>query len=112
MHTTLLGFLASAVLLAIVGSCGDDDVASRGEACGGFAVSQCAPDLYCDFPDQGCGIADGSGTCEERPALCSGEVAPVCGCDSERYTNACEASRAGVDVGNPGSCGLGAAPAR
>ncbi|HEX6273606.1 MAG TPA: Kazal-type serine protease inhibitor [Polyangiaceae bacterium] len=44
------------------------------------------------------------GICAPRPAVCTTEVAPVCGCDGKTYTSACVAARAGVSVKHNGRC--------
>jgi Xaa-Pro aminopeptidase len=62
----------------------------------------CAASDYCHFEVGTCG---GSGTCEERPAMCTMDYTPVCGCDGETYANACGAAGAGVNVRTEGECG-------
>jgi hypothetical protein len=75
-----------------------------GEACGGRAGA-CGPGLFCNFPaDFDCGEADGMGVCEQRPEICSRILMPVCGCDGNDYSNACEAQSAGTDVKLDGMC--------
>ena len=36
--------------------------------------------------------------------ICTADFTPVCGCDGNTYTNACEAYKAGVTLYSPGSC--------
>jgi hypothetical protein len=69
-----------------------------GRACGGFIGAICPTGFYCDFPDDSCGFADASGTCEPVPLACPDVEMPVCGCDARRYSNACFAHAAGTDV--------------
>lgn len=73
-------------------------------ACGGFGGSACAATEYCDFPDNRCGAADGSGVCRPRPATCPDLVDPRCACDGMIYGNGCEAAAAGQDTNDLGGC--------
>lgn len=75
------------------------------QACGGFAGLACPDGQYCNYaPEQICGAADGMGTCEPIPSICTKEFMPVCGCDDRTYGNACEAAAAGVSVVHEGAC--------
>jgi len=75
-----------------------------GSVCGGFIGTPCATGEYCDYPDDLCGAADGSGTCQPTPQGCPGLYAPVCACDGMVYSNPCEAASAGKDVASEGGC--------
>ena len=78
--------------------------AAEGEMCGGIAGIQCAADQYCAMDVGQCGVADASGKCAKKPEVCPEVEAPVCGCDGNRYGNACKAQRAGVNVMHAGEC--------
>lgn len=54
---------------------------------------------YC--AGEGCGTV---GSCDRVARNCSGELAPVCGCDGRSYTNACAAGAAMVRVAHAGAC--------
>jgi hypothetical protein len=85
--------------------CNDGGMGAKlGDACGGRAGA-CEAGLFCNFTaDFDCGEADGMGVCEMRPEICSRIFMPVCGCDGNDYSNACEAQRAGADVRSDGMC--------
>jgi hypothetical protein len=75
------------------------------DACGGLAGLACPDGQYCNYPpDAHCGAADQTGTCEERPSVCTDQYDPVCGCDDTTYGNACEAAGAGVSIAHAGEC--------
>ena len=89
-------------------------VSSEGECeptqpqdCGGIAGLTCPAGQFCDWA-QGdiCGAADALGTCQPIPEACTQEVAEVCGCDNQTYSNACEANNAGVSVASDGACSM------
>jgi hypothetical protein len=89
------------------GAGGDSAVgsdAANGTACGGFTGATCDATQYCDYPDDICGAADGSGTCTPRPQGCPDNYDPVCACDGTVYGNACDAAAAGSDVSSLGGC--------
>src|SRR5215813_3378517 len=89
------------------GAAGDGaggDGAPSGSVCGGFADPPCSATEYCDYPDNGCGIGDQTGTCKPRPDLCPlGAAAPAiaatptCACDSNIHGSECDAAQAGFD---------------
>ncbi len=62
--------------------------------------TDCSDADYC-FSEEGC---DAPGTCQPKPAFCTREFRPVCGCDGRTYGNACEAAAAGVNVRQEGAC--------
>lgn len=83
-------------------------VVGVGESCGGFTAGPlrvCADGLYCKYePEALCGRADAAGRCEQKPEFCTKELAPVCGCDGQTYSNACLAAANGVSVDTQGPC--------
>lgn len=84
---------------------GECEAEPERQACGGFAGLSCGDDEFCSYPaSESCGFADGLGTCEPKPELCTQLFDPVCGCDGQTYSNACHANAAGVSVAAPGEC--------
>jgi hypothetical protein len=77
---------------------------SAGTPCGGFTGATCPPDQYCDFPDNLCGAADGSGVCTPKPTGCSDIYQPTCGCDGQVHPSPCDAASAGSDQNDLGGC--------
>ena len=73
--------------------------------CGGFPGFVCGDTEWCDYPSEAiCGAGDFFGMCRPRPQICTEEFLPVCGCNAETYSNACQAAAAGTDVAYPGKC--------
>jgi len=80
---------------------GDDDDDDN-DACD--QTTSCGDDQFCDVDPATCGGPQGSGTCEQRPEVCTDDCPGVCGCDGMSYCNACDAQAAGVDVSSDESC--------
>jgi hypothetical protein len=74
--------------------------------CGGLIPVECKPSEYCDYADNGCGIADGAGTCRRRPDACPLVVGPVCACDGKIHSSDCIAFSDGFDLAANGGCPL------
>jgi hypothetical protein len=55
--------------------------------------NQCDAGQYCE--KSGCGVA--LGHCVQRPAVCTSDGPPQCGCDGVTYWNECLRKRAGVE---------------
>ena len=72
--------------------------------CDGADPAACPKDEYCQGP---CGAP---GQCLPKPMACTGNFAPVCGCDLNTYSNACAAAAAGVNVVKEGECSPPALP--
>lgn len=87
--------------------CAAGQICSEGicaDVCGTIAGLTCDDTQYCLYDGDGCGLADGGGTCKTRPEVCPDVVDPVCGCDGQTYENACEANANGQDVISLGAC--------
>ncbi len=69
----------------------------------------CADDELCVYPEGLCGavgFSEGQGQCQSKNEACDFLDDPVCGCDGQRYSNACVARTQGIDVSQFGGCSL------
>ena len=95
---------AAGVAVGPAETCGDG-----GDTCGGLLGVTCADGEFCNYAEfSQCGAADMTGTCEPIPEGCTEEYLPVCGCDGETHSNACNANAAGTSVAYAGECELSA----
>src|SRR5688572_13589402 len=104
--------LAIAILFAFAAACGEDmpggPDAGTGAVCGGRGNAACPAAQYCNFASNRCGADDVTGRCQPRPAACPALLVAerTCGCDQSVYGSACEATLAGTDVNEAGTCQL------
>ena len=82
------------------------DPGQTGGLCGGIAGISCETDGdYCRmYPGDCTALADAAGICTPKPAMCTMQYDPVCGCDGNSYGNACTAASQGVSVDRKGNC--------
>ena len=64
-------------------------------------AADCEADSYC-YREQG--DCDGAGWCHPKPDGCAAFYDPVCGCDGELHSNACQAAAAGVSLAELEAC--------
>jgi Kazal-type serine protease inhibitor-like protein len=79
-----------------------------GDSCGGFrrpGYPDCDSGLFCQYQAGAlCGAADAAGECVAIPEVCSHLFNPVCGCDGQTYSNACDAAAHQAGILDLGAC--------
>jgi hypothetical protein len=97
---------SAGVSVASQGEC--DGPLQIGDACGGLrppGAPDCDEGLFCQHqPGAMCGAADAPGECVAIPDVCTDIFDPVCGCDGQTYSNACEAAANQVGILALGEC--------
>ena len=74
-------------------------------ACGGLTGLKCQDGQYCSYrPEAICGAADATGTCLDKPEICTTIYDPVCGCDDKTYSSECAAASKGIAILKHGAC--------
>jgi len=90
---------AEGVSVASDGKCGQPS-----DVCGPME-EECGEGEFCKYPiSASCGTDTEAGVCTPKPETCTLDDVPVCGCDGETYSNACEADAEGVSVASDGEC--------
>ena len=82
----------------LAGAAKDHDGACDATAC--LTDGGCGKGEVCDV--QGC--LEGAGHCAAKPEVCTGQIAPVCGCNGQSYVNDCLRLEAGVAKDHDGNC--------
>jgi hypothetical protein len=87
---------------------GDRTELQLGDSCGGFRPAgspDCAAGLFCQYQAGAlCGAADAPGECVAIPEVCDDIFDPVCGCDGQTYSSACDAAAHLAGILDLGAC--------
>jgi hypothetical protein len=79
--------------------------AKVGTACGTRGTPDCPQGQFCKYPLEAlCGAADRPGFCSVPPEQCTQEYTPVCGCNGQAYSSACQAAASSMSVSYIGEC--------
>ena len=90
---------AARAFIAFEGACDQPS-----DVCGPME-EECGEGEFCKYPiSASCGTDTEAGVCTPKPETCTLDDVPVCGCDGETYSNACEADAEGVSVASDGEC--------
>jgi hypothetical protein len=73
-------------------------------SCGGPMDLKCGEEQYCELPSGACLGPNALGQCQPKPTDCTTVQSPVCGCDGQTYSNACEAARMQMNVATTSAC--------
>jgi hypothetical protein len=76
----------------------------QGLPCVGFIGLPCPDGQTCDLLPGICQGADIPGNCVNTPQVCTDEWDPVCGCNTQTFSNDCQRLMAGVQLDHPGDC--------
>ena len=88
--------LLAACLVTSIASAADEAPPPAPKTCVDDAA--CGAHAFCEFPRGSCGANGATGTCSEKPDMCTQQFDPVIGCDGKQYSNECAAHSHGVSV--------------